>query len=297
VNRPVPVALRQPRGQVARFPAGALPPLVLVAHGSRDPRAAQATRALGRAVAASAPGTPVRVAYLDHAGPRPGVVLDGLAAAGYDRAVVVPLLLTAAYHRRIDLPGAIAAARAEGLRTAVRIASVLGPPAGAVDGLLLAALRRRLGETWYASDQPPPRIEPGVGCTGAAPDGYDAVVLAAAGTRDEAARATVQRAADALSEVLGLPCAVGYASSGPPEVGTAVARLRAAGARRVVMAAYFLAPGLLYEVAVAAARDAGAVAVAPALTDAPELAELVVRRALDATEPHSSSLPVNPHSA
>ncbi|RQW86047.1 cobalamin biosynthesis protein CbiX, partial [Micromonospora globispora] len=36
----------------ARLSAPAAEPVVLVAHGSRDPRAAEATRALARAVAA-----------------------------------------------------------------------------------------------------------------------------------------------------------------------------------------------------------------------------------------------------
>jgi sirohydrochlorin ferrochelatase len=65
--------------------------VVLVAHGSRDPRAAAATSALARAVGRAHPGWAVRAAYLDHAGPRP---LDALASLPVRRAVVVPLLLT-----------------------------------------------------------------------------------------------------------------------------------------------------------------------------------------------------------
>jgi hypothetical protein len=44
------------------------------------------------------------------------------------------------------------------------------------------------------------------------------------------------------------------------------------------VASYFLAPGLLYDNAVASARSAGAVAVAAPLTDAPELVTLIARR-------------------
>jgi sirohydrochlorin ferrochelatase len=44
------------------------------------------------------------------------------------------------------------------------------------------------------------------------------------------------------------------------------------------MAAYFLAPGLLYDVAVESALSAGAVAIAPPLGDAPELVRLVTAR-------------------
>jgi sirohydrochlorin ferrochelatase len=61
----------------------------------------------------------------------------------------------------------------------------------------------------------------------------------------------------------------------------AVERLRAGGARSVAVAAYFLAPGRLYESAVASARAAGAIAVAAPLAEAPEIARLVLTR-LDA---------------
>ena len=98
-----------------------------------------------------------------------------------------------------------------------------------------------------------------------AADRLDAVVLAAAGTRDAAARTTIEWAAEALSARLSVPCAVAYASAAPPAAGAAVDLLRAAGARRVGMAAYFLAPGLLYDLAAGSAREAGAVAVAAPL--------------------------------
>jgi sirohydrochlorin ferrochelatase len=111
----------------------------------------------------------------------------------------------------------------------------------------------------------------------------DAVVLAAAGTRDAAARATVAQAAAALGTRLGLPCTAAYASAASPTAGAAVERLRAAGRARVGVAAYFLAPGLLYDVAMTSALAAGAVATAGPLGDAPELVRLVQSRVHTAT--------------
>jgi sirohydrochlorin ferrochelatase len=220
--------------------------VVLVAHGSRDPRAAAATTALTRALARARPEWDVHASYLDHAGPRP---LDLLASLGARRAVLVPLLLTAAYHGRVDVPAVIEAARP--LPVEVSLADVLGP----ASPLLLDGLVHRLGD-------------PGV----------DAVVLAAAGTRDPAARETVAQAAEALGARLSVPSAVAYASAAPPTAGAAVQRLRALGARRVAVASYFLAPGRLYDIAVRSALQAGAVAVAPPLTDAPDLVALVADR-------------------
>lgn len=243
--------------------AGAGDAVVLVAHGSRHPRAAATTRALARAVAAARPGLDVRAAYLDHAGPRPATVLAALDAAGAPAATVVPLLLTAAYHGRVDLPAVLTAARADGLRLAVRRTDVLGPVAGRVPPALLAGLRRRLGELG---------------------EEYDAVVLIAAGTRDDAARRTVDQAAVALGAALGVPCRAGFASGPGPGAGEATAALRAGGATRVVCAAYFLATGVLYHAAADAARAAGAVAVAEPLGAAPELARLILDR-VDAAVP------------
>ncbi len=243
--------------------AGTAEAVVLVAHGSRDPRAAEHTEALARAVAAAHPQWAVRASYLDHAGPRPLDVLSRLATAGHRRAVLVPLLLTAAYHGKVDVPAVLTAAREAGLPIDVTLADVLGPvpaPLAAatpacpseVPSLLVDGLIRRLPTT-----------------------DLDAVVLAAAGTRDAAARRTVEDAAAALGVRLGLPCTVAYASAAAPTAAEAVAGLRAG---RVGVASYFLAPGLLYDNAMASALSAGAVTVAPPLGDAPELVELVASR-------------------
>ncbi|SDT76968.1 sirohydrochlorin chelatase [Actinoplanes derwentensis] len=296
------------------------PAVVLVAHGSRDPRAAASTALLARAVQRARPEWRVRASYLDHDGPRP---FDVLAAVPGPRAVLVPLLLTAAYHGRVDLPAVIRDAAT--LPLTVTATDVLGP----ASPLLLAALNRRLTTALptYRPSGPAldsPEASPGhrssvvdpdsllfgtepghrlsvpgdrlsvadQGCRlfaggldAAASDcrpplaGLDAVVLAAAGTRDDAARGTVADAAVALGRLLGLPSAVSYASGPGARADEAVTRLREAGARRIGVAAYFLAPGLLYDAAIAAAISAGAVAVAEPLGDAPELVRLVVSRA------------------
>ncbi|WP_460371032.1 sirohydrochlorin chelatase, partial [Actinocorallia lasiicapitis] len=55
----------------------------------------------------------------------------------------------------------------------------------------------------------------------------------------------------------------------------AVRSLYAAGAPRVVVASYFLAPGYFADKVALAAAGAGATAVSPVLGDAPELADII----------------------
>lgn len=249
-------------------------PMVLVAHGSRDPRAARANAALVAAVRRARPGTQVRLSFLDHTGPRPAETLLALEESGAKRATLVPLLLTSAYHGRVDIPAALMDARAAGLRMPVSVSDVLGPVGGQTSPLLLAALRRRLEVASAAA---------AVWSPAAAVDG---VVLAAAGTRDAAARETVSTVAASLSTALGgVPCQVAYASAAPPTGAEAVAVLRAGGARHVGVASYFLAPGRLHEAVVTAARSAGAAVVAEPLGGAPELARLILARTATAREP------------
>ena len=242
--------------------------VTLTAHGSRDPRAARATEALTRAVADRHPAWDVRASYLDHAGPRPREVLATFAEAGHRRAVLVPLLLTSAYHGRVDVPGEITAARAEHPALAVEQADVLGPVDGQVPVQLLDGLLSRLGDA---------RV--------------DALVLAAAGTRNAAARATVEESAAALGARLGLPCRVSYASAAPPVAGDVVRDFHAAGYERVGLASYFLAPGLLWDSALASAREAGICAVGEPLTDVLAVVELVAARVFGAVAGPVAAVP------
>jgi len=103
-------------------------PLVLVAHGSTDPRFADVVEAIANGVRRLAPGLDVRVGYLEHGPPHVTDVVE-------PGAVVVPLLLTSGYHVRVDLP-----AQATGVVTA----GALGP-----DPRIAGALAQRLTEAGY----------------------------------------------------------------------------------------------------------------------------------------------------
>ncbi|HEX6472904.1 MAG TPA: sirohydrochlorin chelatase [Streptosporangiaceae bacterium] len=259
----------------APAPAAVAPPaLVAVAHGSRDPRAAATVDELLAAVRARRPGWPVLASYLDHAAPAPGQVLAALAAAGRAgaagawgggggaggarrAAVVLPLLLTAAYHSKTDIPRVLSEVRHRHPRLALRYGATLGP-----HPLLVDALERRLAEAGTAIGDP-----------------ATAVVLVAAGSSDPAANGVIARLARCWQRRRGWYDVVpAYASAARPGPAAAVRALRAAGAPRVVVASYFMAPGYFADKVRAEALAAGADTVSPVLGAAPELADLVLRR-------------------
>lgn len=235
--------------------------MLLVAHGSRDPRAELAVRELSAAVQARLSGVTVRVAYLDFTSPSVGQALKALAEDGYADVVAVPLLFAPGYHVQVDLPAAIAEVRAGGTSMDVAIAAPLGsaPEAGRPD-LLLDALEDRLAEV-----------------TGSA--GVDGIVLASAGSSDAGARAAIETVAQRWAVRRGTPVRAAYATAGGRTVAEAIGQLRDEGCRSVAVSGLFLAPGRLPEVVRRSALDAHAVVAEP-LRAADALVRLVAARAV-----------------
>ena len=277
--------MRHPRLTLA---SAGYPPLVAVAHGSKDPRAAATVSELLGVVAArvadAGGGVDVRAAFLDHCAPSLPQVLGALGGglqravgrgpvrSGKTQCIVVPLLLTAAYHSKSDIPAQLAAAAsaAAGRDAAaldVRCTDTLGP-----HPLLLAALERRLREA-------------GVGVDSAAERARTAVVLAAAGSSDPAANATIADLAAGWRRDRGWRAVVpAYASAAGPSPAEAVAGLDPAEGP-VVVATYLLAPGYFADKIRAGAVAAGASAVSGALGAAPEVADVVLDRYRAAATP------------
>jgi sirohydrochlorin ferrochelatase len=255
------------------------PPLVAVAHGSKDPRAAATVSELldlvaTRAADADGGGIDVRAAFLDHCAPSLPQVLGALdgsreraETSGETLCIVVPLLLTAAYHSKSDIPAQLAAATsaaagglADGGGLDVRCADTLGP-----HPLLLAGLERRLREVGVAVDS-------------AADRARTAVVLAAAGSSDPTANATIADLAAGWQRDRGWRTVVpAYASAAGPSPAEAVARVDPARGP-VVVATYLLAPGYFADKIRLGAAEAGAAAVSGVLGAAPEVADVVLAR-------------------
>jgi sirohydrochlorin ferrochelatase len=158
------------------------------------------------------PGLHVRVAFCDLNTPR---LVDVLAPD----SVVTPFLLADAYHAQIDIPHQIA-----GCGLPVRQAAVLGE-----DDRLVEVLHERLGELGVN------KIDPELG-----------VAVVAIGSTHAAANARTAQVADKLivgTQWVGTTTA--FATGGGPSPAEAASQLRRLGARRVVIAPWFLAHGRL----------------------------------------------------
>ena len=226
--------------------------ILLLSHGSRDPRAAYVVAELVAAVAERT-GREVRAAHLDFTTPTPDVALLSLAADGFSAVRVVPLLFTPGYHLTHDVPRAIVASG-----VAETVAVTVAPPL--LTGrhrqrdLLLKALTDRLAEA-------------------GADRHIDALVLASAGSSSETARGPVESLARDLAQAHGIPVIPAFASAAAPSLVLALETLCDKGIQRPAVASLFVAPGRLSDSVVAACPD---LPVADPLGVSPAFVELLV---------------------
>ena len=215
--------------------SGARTALVLTAHGSADPRSAANARAVAGRLARLRPGLDVRLAFCELNTPNLVDVLNGCSA----ESVVTPLLLADAYHARVDIPAQITRCRAS---HRVRQAEVLGE-----DARLVSVLRQRVTELGVS------RLDDTLG-----------VVVVAIGSSNPTANARTATIASTLAagtRWAGVTTA--FATRPDTSPAEAVNRLRRRGARRVVVAPWFLAPGRLPDRVQRFADDAGIAMAAP----------------------------------
>jgi sirohydrochlorin cobaltochelatase len=232
------------------------PALLLIAHGTRDPRgAAEMDVLLGHV--RERVDAPVAHGWLEDFA-APGVVeaAAALVQAGARRIVAVPFLNFAAGHAKYDIPRELAAVRAAHPEVEVATAEVLGLHPALVD-----VARQRVTAV---SDAPPGEV----------------LVVAASGSNDPDANGDVAKAARLLAEATGHRWVeLAFAGVTWPAVDEVVPRVAAAGAERVALFSWSLLAGLLEqrvaETAAATAescgvelRDAGRFGPDPLVADA-----------------------------
>ena len=241
------------------------PALLLAAHGTSDQAGVDAFAALAGRVGklAAADGTRVAGGFIELSAPALREAVADLAAAGPGSIVAIPLMLSAAGHAKGDIPAALARERTRHPAVSFTYARPLGPhPA------LLDLLAKRIDA--QGVDTP-------------------AVLVVGRGSTDPDANADVVKTARLLWEGRDYPLAeTAFVSLARPDVAEGLERCRLLGARRIVVARYFLFPGVLPDrVAAQAAAYAAAhpgldIRCADVLGDCDEIAALVYERYTEA---------------
>ncbi|MGQ0576013.1 MAG: sirohydrochlorin chelatase [Pseudonocardia sp.] len=253
----------------AEVRTGAPPPLLLVGHGTVDPAGVAEFAAFTERVRARmAPaGVDVGGGVIELSSPTVHDAWSALAARGHTTMAAVPLVLVAAGHAKGDIPAALARERVRDPRTGFVLGRPLGP-----HPVLLDLLDRRVGAVLRDA-------------------GWDAggvtVLLVGRGSTDPDANAEVCKVARLLQEGRGYAgVETAFVSLARPDVVAGLVRCHALGARRVVVAPYFLFDGVLpRRVAAQAAAFDGAgldVRTAGYLGDCDALAGLVGERYAEA---------------
>jgi sirohydrochlorin ferrochelatase len=233
------------------------PALVILAHGSRDPRSAATVHSLVSCLRETRDDLRIEASFLDHCPPSPYQVIDRLASEGVEEVVILPLLLSTAFHAKVDVPAVVDEARSRFPELRIIASDVLG-----YDDTLLDVLDRRM-----RAELKDGRVRE-----------LDALVLACAGSSDTQANAAVARLARLWGQRHKLPVVAAFTTAASPSPAEAVLQWRLEGRRHVAVGSFFLAPGLLPDRAEQSARKAGAVAVSRPLGVSAEIARLALLR-------------------
>jgi sirohydrochlorin cobaltochelatase len=240
-------------------------PLLIVGHGTVDERGVTEFRGFVDRMRDRLAGDGVAVAggFIELSAPAVSRAWADLVDQGHRTLAAVPLVLVAAGHAKGDIPAALEREVRRHPGTSYRFGRPLGP-----HPTLLTLLAERIADVVPQAD------------------GADtAVVLIGRGSTDPDANAEVCKMARLLQETRGFAFVeTAFVSLATPSVTDGLARARLLGARRVVVAPYFLFDGVLPQRVVAQAMAFGEahpdvdVLVSGYLGDCAGLADLVVER-------------------
>jgi precorrin isomerase/sirohydrochlorin ferrochelatase len=223
------------------------PAMLVIGHGTRSPAGADELRRFAEAVGAARPRVSVGAGFIEFMTPGLDEAIDALVATGTDEVVAVPLVLLGAGHLKDDGPSALARARRRHPSVQFHYARDFG-----VHPSVLGVMTDRIR---------------------AADDAPDAVVVVGRGSSDPDANADLVKAVRLLAdgrrlttsghqaepEASGAPplgaVEPAFVSLARPDVPTALERSFRLGARRIVVAPYFLFTGVLVERIEAQAAD------------------------------------------
>ncbi len=233
------------------------PALVMVAHGSADPRVAQVTHALTEGLSARRPELAVRGAFLDKSAPSPAQVVAQLESEGVREIAFVPLELTHAIEADPAVIELVAQCREQHPDLNFVASRPIGPELS-----LLTILDERLRSSLAAA-----RVLE-----------LDGLVLCSASSGDVRGAALLARRARQWSTHHRLPCLTAVADGSGPSVAQAIQGLRSQGRRHIAVGSFFLACDADYHAQAELALRCGAVAVSDPIGSATEVLDLVLAR-------------------
>ena len=202
------------------------PALLIVGHGSRDPRGAKEYHELISLVRARNPALPVEGGFIELSRPPISECVNRLVEGGSREISAVPLMLLAAGHAKDDIPATLAREKIEHPEVDFRYGRALG-----IRPELLSLMDEKI--------------------SAAVPEGEkkeSAVLVVGRGSSDPDANSDLAKIARLFYEGRPYPMVeTAFVSLAPPSVPEALKRCTRLGARRIVVFSYFLFTGVLEE--------------------------------------------------
>src|ERR687894_2224994 len=202
------------------------PALLVVGHGSRDPRGAHEFQELVTLVRERNPMLAVEGGFIELSLPPISECVSRLRAAGARKVTAVPLMLLAAGHAKDDIPATLVREKISHPEVNFRYGRALG-----IRPELLALMDERISAAVPEEEQ-----------------GETAVLVVGRGSSDPDANSDLFKISRLFYEGRLYPMVEpAYVSMTPPNVHEGLERLKRLGAKKIAVFSYFLFTGVLEE--------------------------------------------------
>jgi sirohydrochlorin cobaltochelatase len=213
-------------GERAKGDDGRPPALLIVGHGSRDPRGAEEFHELVARVRRREPRLAVEGGFIELSRPPISECVNRLAECGARRIGAVPLMLVSAGHAKNDIPATLVREKMAHPELTFGYGRALG-----VRPELLELMDRKVSSVVPEEEK-----------------GETAVLVVGRGSSDPDANSDLAKICRIFFESRPYPLVEpAFVSLTPPNVPVGLDRLKRLGARRIVVFSYFLFTGVLEE--------------------------------------------------
>ena len=205
---------------------GDAPALLIVGHGSRDPRGAREFHDLAGLVRRRTPSLAVEGGFIELSRPPISECVDRLADRGARNVAAIPLMLLAAGHAKDDIPATLVREKMGHPEMSFSYGRALG-----IRPELLELMDERISAVVLEEEKK-----------------ETAVLIVGRGSSDPDANSDLSKVARLFYEGRSYPVVESaYVSMTPPDVAEGLDRCLRLGAKRVVLFSYFLFTGVLEE--------------------------------------------------